>query len=86
MATVPELEQVIDFGVMCGYPLWELSRSFPEKFFIGCDRQPEIKTWNDQYFVEDNLQFIAGDILEVLPDVVQGKQTLLYHVRTTTLC
>lgn len=78
---------VIDFGVMCGAPNYQLARRFPEKQHYGVDRQPLIKTLNDAMYAASNMTFHDGSILDFL-DQHGGKLNngLMFHARTSVCC
>jgi hypothetical protein len=79
---------VINFGVMCGYPDYALAKRFPQVTFIGVDREIATAELNRKAFILPNLKFYAGDITDLLPNLMAGKnsgETLLFHARTTTL-
>jgi hypothetical protein len=83
----PSVKTVLDFGVLCAVPNYELAKRFPATEFVGIDRQELVKTLNERSFQLPNLRFLAGDVLEALPQVARkGSPTALFHARTACLC
>ena len=80
-----EIKNVIDFGTFCASPLYKLSVKFPNIKFFGLDREKSTKSLNDAAYQDHNLEFIAGDILDVLPKLPIRDNSLLFHSRTATL-
>ncbi|MDQ6717157.1 MAG: hypothetical protein M3Z17_02285 [Gemmatimonadota bacterium] len=80
------VRSVVNFGVFCGYPDAELAKRFPSVAFTGVDIQARTKALNDAAFQSENLEFIAGNIVDVLSSMdLKGQNALLFHSRTTTL-
>jgi hypothetical protein len=80
------VRSVVNFGVFCGYPDAQLAKRFPSVSFTGVDIQVRTKTLNDAAFKSENLEFIAGNIVDVLASKdLTGQNALLFHSRTTTL-
>lgn len=87
LTVAPEIRSVINFGVLCGLPDYELARKHSSVHFYGIDREKRTKELNDLAFREPNLTFLAANTIEVLPDL--GRKhgpSLLFHARTGTLC
>ena len=78
---------VIDFGVMCGTPNYQLAAKYPHIQHYGVDRQTLIKTLNEKLYPAPNLHFHDGSILDFL-DAYKGKLEggLLFHARTSVCC
>jgi tetratricopeptide (TPR) repeat protein len=82
-----QIQSLIDFGIMCAEPHYQLAKRFPQVQFIGVDRQQSVKEYNEQAYALPNTQFVTGDILETLPQITQnGNQTVFFHSRTTCFC
>lgn len=83
----PNTKALVDFGVMCGFPNWQMADRFPLIQHFGIDRQPIIEKLNTEHYPRENLQFEAGDIFDFLR---KNKSTLeggtLFHARTATVC
>lgn len=78
----PEVHTMLDFGVAFGYLNSVLAKEFKDRQFIGVDRSPFVKFYNDHYFGDiKNLSFYAGDVFELLrqKDLKNG---MLFHART----
>lgn len=79
--------KVFNFGVMCAQPDYEAALRHPQARFIGVDTQQQTAQLNRMaYGAAPNMEFIAGDIEEVLPRMVKpGDESALFHARTATL-
>jgi len=80
-----EVTNVIDFGTFCASPLYKLSLRYPNVKFYGVDREKSTKSLNDAAYQNSNLEFIAGEILDVLSRLPIRNNSLLFHSRTATL-
>jgi len=77
-------DKLVNFGVSYGYVDDILAGRFSEVSFIGIDRSPLTKAFNETKFRRrSNLSFVAGDILS---EFVQMPATngILFHARTGT--
>jgi len=79
------LRHVVDFGVMCGRPIYDLACEHPTVQFDAWDRQHLIKSLNESAYSAPNLAFFDGEPLDFLRARVRRGETLLYHARTGTL-
>lgn len=79
--------KIVNFGVMCAQPDYEAALRHPRARFIGVDTQQQTAHLNrTAYGTASNMEFIAGDIEEVLPRTVKpGDESALFHARTATL-
>jgi hypothetical protein len=80
-----DITQVIDFGTFCANPLFRLSINNPAIKFFGVDREHATKNLNDAAYQNSNLNFIAGQIIDVLPTIATNNTSMLFHSRTATL-
>src|SRR5262249_6308082 len=77
----------IDFGAFCGYTIATLAKRFPNIHFIGIHRPEVVRVLNEQTFQAPNIEFIAGDILELLDSGRNfGGRPVLFHSRTAVFC
>lgn len=79
------ISNVVDFGVLCAEPNYRVAKQFPQVRFVGLDRQPLVKELNDQaYGHMPNMAFYAGDVGEVLPQIVSPEErSVFFHCRTS---
>lgn len=84
----PEIRSVINFGVMCAEPDYQLAKAFPKVQFYGVDRERKTAELNKAAYRTPNFDFIvAYDIMEAIPTLAPPKSpALLFHARTGTLC
>jgi len=84
----PNIISVVDFGVMCGLHLSRLAKDFPHVNFYGVDRQCGTAQANRAGFTSQNIQFVVSEIESFLENftIASGKECLLFHGRTATLC
>jgi len=80
-----DVEKVVNFGVCWGYIDDLLAESFPEVDFIGIDRSPAVKKFNDGLFHKPNLSFLACDIMDYLDGETSLETTLFWHQRIGAL-
>ena len=78
--------KVVDFGVMCAQPHFAVAAKHPNATFVGIDRQQATADLNARAFGDrTNLDFVAGEI----EDLLRGGEGLaggaLFHARTATL-
>lgn len=79
----PEAKAMLDFGVAYGHMNSVLAKDFQDRKFIGVDRSPFVKLYNDICFSNlQNLSFHAGDIFDLLSSNSELKNGLLFHART----
>ena len=84
---IPDATTFIDFGAFCGYTMGKLAEQFPRIKFIGIDRPKIAKSLNDKAFPLSNIEFIAGDVLELFSsDREFGSRPILFHSRTAVFC
>jgi ubiquinone/menaquinone biosynthesis C-methylase UbiE len=77
----------IDFGAFCGYTIATLATHFPRTWFIGIDRPEIAKSLNDQAFGRKNVEFLDGDILDLVASRESfGARPVLFHSRTAVFC
>lgn len=93
----PDIKNVLNFGVFCGVPDYNLSLRFPGVNFIGVDREQSTKQYNDTAFVGKNISFHAMDMLDLIYDdrqevrnyvsdmIKKHGDMMIFHARTTTL-
>lgn len=83
----PDIKTVIDFGVLCAHPDYNLSKRFPNVNFIGIDRETTTAKFNKKSFQNSNVEYMADDILKSLPGIMKKypKPYLLFHARTVNL-
>jgi hypothetical protein len=84
----PSINEVYNFGIMCGAADFEVASAFPTVKFVGVDRQRETARLNGIAYSRPNIEFVASEIedhLSVLP-VEKGVNRVLFHARTATLC
>jgi tetratricopeptide (TPR) repeat protein len=76
----------IDFGAFCGFTIAKLAEEFPGIRFIGIDRPEYAKKLNDLAFPLPNVEFVAGNILDLLDRTDLGSRPVLFHSRTAVFC
>ena len=80
-----EIPSMLDFGVSYAYLNSALAKRFPNKKFVGADRSPFVKLYNEWVFSDvKNLSIYAGDIFNLL-QTESFKKGILFHARTA-LC
>jgi len=83
----PNIGKVVNFGVMCGYPDYCIAKKFPNTQFFCVDRQEIVQKLNESGFNLSNLSFMSGDIIDLLPKIVNNdSNSVFHHVRTGCLC
>ncbi len=61
------IKSFLNFGVSYAHVDSILAKMHPEIHFVGIDRAPFTKLYNENYFSQiQNLEFVAGDVLEFL--------------------
>ena len=76
------ITHLVNFGVCYAHIDSVLSRKYRQVNFIGVDRSNFTKLYNEEYFADSqNLEFINGDILDLLTQRKFGGLCLL-HTRT----
>ncbi|MGE0754103.1 MAG: hypothetical protein AB7L92_02985 [Alphaproteobacteria bacterium] len=78
-----KMTYALNFGVSYAYVDAELAKEFPETTFIGVDRSPLTRLYNDLLFDLPNLQVEAADIFELMKRQ-RWDGSLLMHIRTMT--
>lgn len=82
-----EATTFIDFGAFCGFTIAELAKKYPKVKFIGIDRPQVAKDLNDRTFAAPNVEFIAGDVMDLLASGREfGARPVLFHSRTAVFC
>ncbi len=93
----PDIKSVLNFGVFCAVPDYNLSVRHPEIKFIGVDREQSTKNLNDSAFQGDNLSFHALDMLDIIYEertevrqflaetIRKNPELMIFHARTATL-
>lgn len=77
---------VVNFGSFCGAVDRERAERYPTLRWIGCDRETIAIEYSRERFRRDNLQFVTGDIGEVLGRVgseTRQGQVVMTHARST---
>jgi tetratricopeptide (TPR) repeat protein len=86
-SSLEDVTTFVDFGAFCGFTIANLAKRFPKVKFIGVDRPLYAKKLNDAAFQAPNLEFVAGDILDVLRGRSDfGSRPVLFHSRTAVFC
>jgi len=92
-----DIKTVINFGVFCAVPDFNLANRHPEIKFIGVDRENSTKQLNDNAFQADNLSFHAMDLIDIIYSdrkevrdflaklVKENPEVMIFHARTATL-
>jgi hypothetical protein len=80
------VDNVINFGVMCGLPDFEAAKLKPGVKFWGVDRQSSTAEHNSISFPASNLTFIDAEIEDFLRKNQNLGSSALFHARTATLC
>ena len=92
----PDIRNILNFGVFCGVPDFNVAKEFPEKKFIGVDREVKTKQLNESAFNLPNLSFEALDMIDITYDdrkevkdfiakEIRNGEMMVFHARTTTL-
>ena len=93
----PDIKSVLNFGVFCAVPDYNLSVRHPDINFIGVDREQSTKNLNDTAFQGKNLSFHALDMIDIIYDdrtevkqfitetVRKNPELMIFHARTATL-
>lgn len=81
-----EIRTFIDFGAFCAHTIFRLAQEFPAIRFIGIDRPQIARDLNVEAFALPNLEFIAGDVLDLVETAQIGADTALFHARTACFC
>lgn len=93
----PDIKSVLNFGVFCAVPDYNLAVKHPEISFLGVDREKSTKELNDRAFKSDNISFHALDMLDIIyeektevKDFVlrltgEKSELMIFHARTATL-
>lgn len=72
----------VNFGVCYAHVDSVLAQKFPHIHFIGLDRSPFTKMYNEQYFSNmKNMEFVSGDIIDLIKNR-KMKGACLFHMRT----
>jgi tetratricopeptide (TPR) repeat protein len=91
-----DVKTVLNFGVFCAVPDYNLSRKYPSLNFIGVDREQDTKDLNDAAFHAPNVSFHAIDMIDIIyedrnevknfikKEITKGEM-MIFHARTTTL-
>jgi|GEM_PF-2722096 len=91
-----DIKTVVNFGVFCAVPDYRLALKYPDKNFVGIDRELKTKQLNDAAFAATNISFHALDLVDIIyEDRYEVKNFLalerekgeivVFHARTTTL-
>ncbi len=79
----PAVKTFVNFGVSFAHIDSVLAARFPSVKFIGIDRSEVTKTFNERCFSSlTNLEFIAGDVFELLASKRDFKNAVFFHTRT----
>lgn len=80
------LTSLVDFGVMCGQPHFNVARRHPQLKIFGVDRQLTTAELNERTFGKGaNLEFVADEIEGFLTSGRDLTGSGLFHARTATL-
>ena len=67
-----ELKRVVNFGVALAHIDDQLAQKYSDVDFIGIDRAPSVKAFNEKQYERPNMTFLAADIM----DWVDGQESL----------
>ena len=93
----PDIKSVLNFGVFCGLPDYNLAQENPTIKFFGIDREKSTKALNDSAFKSNNLLFYAIDMLDCIYEekeevrnilraiISKNAELMIFHARTATL-
>lgn len=92
-----EIGTVLNFGVFCAVPDFNVALRYPGIKFIGVDREKSTKKLNEAAFKASNISFHALDMLEIIYEgksevrefikkiVDENPELMIFHARTATL-
>lgn len=75
------IKEALNFGVSYGYVDSQVARRCTDTRFVGIDRSPLTKAYNERYFEQANLEFVAANVFDYLASRAWA-DALCFHIRT----
>lgn len=76
------IKRVVNFGVALAWMDDKLAANYPNVEFIGIDRAPSVKRFNEEHYNRPNLMFVAADINEWIDQQDSLEGDLFVNMRT----